>query len=228
VDCRPREEYLAGHLPGAVWVDTEHDLAGEPRGGAVGGRHPLPADETFAAWASRAGIGAGTFVIGYDAGTAWAARLWWLLRHFGHDDAAVIPFAAWRGPLRGGEEQAEPAEFVARPRTDDTAEAPELLDRLGDAQLTLVDARAPGRWRGEVEPIDPVAGRLPGATNRFFQDATPLPEELLEADDLVVYCGSGVTACAVLHELHLAGREDARLYPGSFSEWYSLGPIERD
>ena len=97
VDCRPREEYLAGHLPGAVWVDTEHDLAGEPRGGAVGGRHPLPADETFAAWASRAGIGAGTFVIGYDAGTAWAARLWWLLRHFGHDDAAVIPFAAWHG-----------------------------------------------------------------------------------------------------------------------------------
>jgi thiosulfate/3-mercaptopyruvate sulfurtransferase len=91
-----------------------------------------------------------------------------------------------------------------------------------------VDARAPERWRGEVEPIDPVPGRLPGAVNRYFLDETPLPQDLLEAEELVVYCGSGVTACAVLHELVLAGREDARLYPGSFSEWYSLGPVERD
>jgi thiosulfate/3-mercaptopyruvate sulfurtransferase len=116
---------------------------------------------------------------------------------------------------------------VPRVRTDDVALADELLARLGDPQLTLVDARTPERWRGELEPIDPVAGRLPGAKNRFFQDASPLPGELLEADELVVYCGSGVTACAVLHELFLAGREDARLYPGSFSEWYSLGPVER-
>jgi thiosulfate/3-mercaptopyruvate sulfurtransferase len=94
--------------------------------------------------------------------------------------------------------------------------------------LTLVDARAPERWRGEVEPIDPVAGRIPGARNRFFRDETPLPRELLEADELVVYCGSGVTACAVVQELVLAGRDDTRLYPGSFSEWYSLGPVERD
>ena len=113
-------------------------------------------------------------------------------------------------------------------RTDDLAQADELLARLADPKLTLVDARAPERWRGEVEPIDPVAGRIPGAKNRYFLDASPLPAELLEADDLVVYCGSGVTACAVLHELSLAGRTDARLYPGSFSEWYSLGPVERD
>ena len=225
VDCRPRDAYLAGHIPGAAHADPESDLTG-PVGG---GRHPLPSEEAFAAWASAAGIGPGTLVVGYDEGTTgWAARLWWLLRHFGHDDAAVLQLDAWHGPLRPGEERIEPAAFVPRPRADDTAEADELLGRRGDAGLTLVDARAPERWRGEVEPIDPVAGRIPGARNRFFQDETPLPRELLEADELVVYCGSGVTACVVLHELFLAGREDARLYPGSFSEWYSLGPVERD
>ena len=224
VDCRPREAYLAGHMPGAAHGDPERDLTGT--GG--GGRHPLPSAESFAAWASTAGIGAGTLVVGYDEGTGWAARLWWLLRHFGHDDAAVLAARRLaRSAPRRETEQIEPAEFIPRPRDDDTAGADELLRRLGDATLTLVDARAPERWRGEVEPIDPVAGRIPGARNRFFQDETPLPGDLLEAGDLVVYCGSGVTACAVLHELVLAGREDARLYPGSFSEWYALGPVER-
>ena len=224
VDCRPREAYLAGHIPGAAHAEPELDLTG-PVGG---GRHPLPTAESFAAWASAAGIGPDTLVVGYDEGTTgWAPRLWWLLRHFGHDDAAVLRLSAWHGPLRPGLERFEPAEFVPLPRADDTAEADELLGRLGDPGLTLVDTRAPERWRGEVEPIDPVAGRIPGARNRFYQDETPLPSALLEAPDLVVYCGSGVTACAVLHELFLAGREDARLYPGSFSEWYSLGPVER-
>ena len=223
VDCRSRATYLDGHVPGAAHADPERDLTGD----VGGGRHPLPSAESFARWASGAGIGPGTLVVGYDDGTGWASRLWWLLRHFGHDHAAVIPFAAWLGPLRSGEEALEPAVFAARPRTDDTAEAAELLARLGDPGLTLVDARAPERWRGEVEPIDPVAGRIPGARNRFFLDEAPLPAELLDAPDLVVYCGSGVTACAVVHELHLAGRGDARLYPGSFSEWYALGPVER-
>ena len=225
VDCRSREAYLTSHVPGAAHADPEQDLTGT----VGGGRHPLPTEDAFAAWASAAGIGAGTLVVAYDEGTTgWAARLWWLLRHFGHDAAAVLRLDAWHGPLRGGVEQLEPAEFVPRPRTDDTAEADELLRRLGDTRLTLVDARAPERWRGEVEPIDPVAGRIPGARNRFFQDESPLPSELLDAEELVVYCGSGVTACAVLHELVLAGREDARLYPGSFSEWYALGPVERN
>jgi thiosulfate/3-mercaptopyruvate sulfurtransferase len=223
VDCRPREAYLAGHVPGAAHADPEQDLTGT----VGGGRHPLPTDEAFAAWASAAGIGPGTLVVGYDEGTSWAARLWWLLRHFGHDDAAVLRFEAWRGPLRQGVEQIEPASFTPRPRSGDTADADELLARLGDERLRLVDARAPERWRGEVEPIDPVAGRIPGAVNRYFLDESPLPQELVEAEELVVYCGSGVTACEVLHELVLAGREDARLYPGSFSEWYSLGPVEK-
>jgi thiosulfate/3-mercaptopyruvate sulfurtransferase len=225
VDCRPREAYLAGHVPGAAHAEPERDLTGT----VGGGRHPLPTEETFAGWASAAGIGPGTLVVGYDEGTTgWAARLWWLLRHFGHDHAAVLRLEAWRGPLRAGTEELEPAEFTPRPRDDDVADANELLQRLGDERLTLVDARAPERWRGEVEPIDPVAGRIPGSRNRFYLDESPLPRELLEAEELVVYCGSGVTACAVLHELVLAGREDARLYPGSFSEWYELGPVERD
>jgi thiosulfate/3-mercaptopyruvate sulfurtransferase len=224
VDCRPRDAYLAGHVPGAAHADPERELTGD----VGGGRHPLPSADAFAAWASAAGIGSDTLVVGYDDDTGWAARLWWLLRHFGHDAAAVIPFGAWRGPLAAGEEEIAPATFVPRARTDDTADAAELLERLGDPSLTLVDARAPERWRGETEPIDPVAGRIPGARNRFFLDESPLPAELLAAPGLVVYCGSGVTACAVLHDLQLAGRDDARLYPGSFSEWYQLGPVERD
>jgi thiosulfate/3-mercaptopyruvate sulfurtransferase len=223
VDCRPRDAYLAGHVPGAAHADPEGDLTGTDGGG----RHPLPYAAAFAAWASAAGIGPGTLVVGYDEGTGWAARLWWLLRHFGHDDAAVLRLGDWHGPLRPGSEQIEPSTFKPRPREDDVATADELLGRLDDGRLTLVDARAPERWRGEVEPIDPVAGRIPGARNRFFLAETPLPQELLDAEELVVYCGSGVTACAVLHELHLAGRDDARLYPGSFSEWHSLGPVER-
>ena len=223
VDCRPAEAYRAGHLPGAVHADPERDLTGTEGGG----RHPLPAPGAFAAWASQAGIGADTLVVAYDEGTGWAARLWWLLRHFGHDAAAVLRFEAWQGPLRAGDETAEPARFEAHPRDDDIATSEELLERLRDPALVLVDARASERWRGEVEPIDPVAGRIPGARNRYYLDDAPLPADLVEAPELVVYCGSGVTACAVLHELVLAGRDDARLYPGSFSEWYALGPVER-
>ena len=224
VDCRPREAYLAGHVPGAAHADPERDLTGD----VGGGRHPLPSEAAFAAWASAAGIGPGTHVVAYDDGTGWGARLWWLLRHFGHDDGEAIRLEDWDGELVPGDERVEPASFVPRARRGDTADAHELLSRLGDPGLTLVDARAPERWRGQVEPIDPVAGRIPGARNRYFLDDSPLPPALLDAPDLVVYCGSGVTACAVLHELHLAGRDDARLYPGSFSEWYALGPIERD
>jgi thiosulfate/3-mercaptopyruvate sulfurtransferase len=224
VDCRDAGAYRAGHLPGAVHADPERDLTG----GDGGGRHPLPTREAFAAWASQAGIGRDTLVVAYDGDSGWAERLWWLLRHFGHDAAAVLSFEAWRGPLSTGEEAVEPARFEAVPREDDTATAEELLGRLGDPELVLVDARAPERWRGDIEPIDPVAGRIPGARNRYYLDDAPLPAELVAAPELVVYCGSGVTACAVVHELVLAGRDDARLYPGSFSEWYSLGPVERD
>jgi len=229
VDCRNRDLYLVEHLPGAAHADPERDLTGrrEPET-QRGGRHPLPAGGEFAAWASAAGIGSETLVVGYDEGSGWAARLWWLLRHFGHDLAGVIPFAAWQGPLGEGAETIETREFLARPRSDDLATPEELLERLDDPRLLLLDARAPARFRGEVEPIDAVAGRIPGARNLFFQEVSELPEKLLRAEEIVVYCGSGVTACVDLLALARAGRPDARLYPGSWSEWSNLGlPLER-
>jgi len=224
VDCRDAAAYRGAHLPGAVHADPELDLTGTDGGG----RHPLPTAEAFAAWASRAGIGPGTLVVAYDEGAGWAARLWWLLRHFGHDEAAVLRFEHWHGPLRAGEETVEPTRFQARPREDDTATAAELLARLDDPALVLVDARAAERYRGEVEPIDTVAGRIPGARNLPFEEAAPPTRELLGAEELVVYCGSGVTACVDVLALTLAGRDDVRLYPGSWSEWSELGhPVER-
>lgn len=223
VDCRDRGSYDAGHVPGSAWVDVERELTGT----VGGGRHPLPDAERFAAAASRLGIADGTLVVACDEGSGWAARLWWLLRHYGHDDAAAIDLRAWRGPLRAGGEEVAPAPFVPRERSDDTVTAEEILARLDDPSLVLVDARAPERWRGEVEPIDRVAGRIPGARNLHFERAFPAPAELLEAPELVAYCGSGVTACSVLLSLHLAGHGDARLYPGSWSDWSSRGfPIE--
>ena len=196
------------------------------------GRHPLPAAEAFAAAADRAGIGAGLFVVAYDHGGAGgAARLWWLLRHFGHDDVAVLRggIDAWAGPLRGGAEEVEPAAFVIRERTGDTIDADELAARLGEPGLVVVDARAPERYRGDVEPIDPVAGRIPGAVNWPYAQAGEVPPEIREADEIVVYCGSGITACVTLLALSESGRPDARLYPGSWSDWCRRGlPAERD
>jgi thiosulfate/3-mercaptopyruvate sulfurtransferase len=169
------------------------------------------------------------FVVAYDHGGAGgAARLWWLLRHFGHEDVAVLDggFDAWLGPVRGGEEEIVPRAFVPRPRTGETVDAEELAARLGEPGLVVVDARAPERYRGEVEPIDPVAGRIPGAVNWPY--GTEMPPALSDAQEIVVYCGSGVTACVDLLALARAGRQDAKLYPGSWSDWCGRGlPGER-
>jgi thiosulfate/3-mercaptopyruvate sulfurtransferase len=231
VDCRwelgeprrGRELYLAGHIPGASFLDVDDDLSDLSVPAA--GRHPLPSAGRFAAAASRAGIGPGVLVVAYGV-MGGAERLWWLLRHFGHDDCAVLlgGIDAWGGPLRGGEEEIEVAEFVPRPRSDDTIAADELARRLADPSLVLVDARPAARWRGEPNPIDDPPGRIPGASNAPW--AEPQPEEL-PAGDLVAYCGSGITACVVLHRASLHGRE-GRLYPGSWSEWSKRGlPLER-
>lgn len=220
--------YLEGHVPGAAFLDLDRDLSDMSRAPAEG-RHPLPGAESFAAAAARAGIGPGVLVVAYDQGRAGgAARLWWLLRHFGHEDAAVLDggLAVWRGPLASGPESIEPAHFPARPRERDTVEADELLARLGDPTLALVDARAPERFRGEVEPLDPVAGHIPGAVS--VPSGQGLPPAVLEADEIVAYCGSGVVACVALLELARAGRPDAKLYAGSWSEWSRRGlPVER-
>ena len=236
VDCRwelgkperGRALYLEGHIPGASFLDVETELSDPSVADA--GRHPLPSAERFAEAAGRAGIAPGVLVVAYDQGrTGGAARLWWLLRHFGHDDVAVLDggIGVWQGPLASGPEEIEPERFEPRPRTDDTIEAGELLARLREPGLAVVDARAPERYRGEVEPIDPVAGHIPGALNVPYAEPQ-LPQEVLDAGEIVVYCGSGVTACVDVLALHGAGRPDARLYPGSWSEWSTRGlPAER-
>jgi thiosulfate/3-mercaptopyruvate sulfurtransferase len=226
VDCRwslddpdaGRRSYLEGHIPGAAFLNLERDLAAPP---GPDGRHPLPDEGDFAAAMSRAGVGDGVFVIAYGS-VGGAERLWWLLRHFGHDDCAVLDLGGWHGPLRAGEEENQLAAFEPRPRHGDTI-AREELDRRRE-ELVVVDARTADRWRGEPNPVDRVPGRIPGALSAPWQE--PLPD--LPAGELVAYCGSGVTACVVLHRLHLAGR-DGRLYPGSWSEWehYPALPVAR-
>jgi thiosulfate/3-mercaptopyruvate sulfurtransferase len=230
VDCRwelgnpdlGRQLYLEGHVPGASFLDVDEDLSDLSIEGQ--GRHPLPGAERFAAVAGRAGIGDGVFVVAYGT-MGGAERLWWLLRHFGHDDCAVLAggIESWLGPLVTGDEETQQAAFVPQERTGDTIEADEIARRLGDPDLVLVDARLPARWRGEENPIDKVPGRIPGALN------APWNEELLElpVGDVIAYCGSGVMSYVTVHRLSLAGR-GARLYPGSWSQWETLDlPVER-
>ena len=229
VDCRwqlahpeiGRELYLAGHVPGASFMDVETELSAPP-GGANGGRHPLPDAEAFARAAGAAGIGDDALVVAYDQGmNGGAARLWWLLRHFGHDDVAVLRGGLdnWLGPLRAGEEQFEPAELALRPREDDLISAEEIEERLGKPGFVVLDARVPERYRGEVEPIDPVAGHIPGAVNMPY---TAEPSAVDPDSEVAVYCGSGITAAVTVLVLERAGVA-ARLYPGSWSEWSTRG-----
>ncbi len=229
VDCRwrlgepgaGRRDWAAGHVPGAAHLDVDTELSDPP---GVRGRHPLPATDRFEAAARRAGIDDESTVVAYDeAGEGGAARLWWLLRHFGHDRAAVLDggLRAWceaGGPLRAGEEEVSPGGFDARPREGDVV-GPEAVGRGG---LVLLDARAPERYRGEVEPIDPVAGHIPGARNLPFAEVAPegryRGDLELPDGELVAYCGSGVTAAHLVLAGELAGRR-VRLYPGGWSEW---------
>jgi thiosulfate/3-mercaptopyruvate sulfurtransferase len=230
VDCRwalddpglGRRAYLEGHIPGAVFLDVERDLSA-PAGAA--GRHPLPSADAFAEAASRAGIGPDTFVVAYGS-LGGAERLWWLLRHFGHGDCAVLDLDAWHGPLSAGEESAAPTAFEPTKRTGDMISRDELAARLDE--LVVVDARLEPRWRGEPNPVDRIPGRIPGALNVPWNEASVDSTRSVPAGEVVAYCGSGVTACVVLHRLQLAGR-DARLYAGSWSEWeqYPELPVER-
>jgi len=231
VDCRwelgaperGRELYLAGHVPGASFLDVDEDLS--DLSVAAQGRHPLPSVERFTRAASGAGIGLGVHVVAYGS-MGGAERLWWLLRHFGHDECTVLlgGIGAWGGPLQSGPEEIEPAEFVPRVRAGDTVSAPDLAPRLADRALVLVDTRSAARWRGEPNPIDSPPGRIPGALNVPW--AEPQTEHLPEGE-LVAYCGSGITACVVLHRAFLRGRQ-GKLYPGGWSDWSARGlPLER-
>jgi len=230
VDCRwelgspgrGRELYLAGHIPGASFLDVDEDLSDLSVQGQ--GRHPLPSAERFATAASQAGIGDDVYVVAYGT-MGGAERLWWLLRHFGHGDCAVLAggLDAWLGALSRGHEEIEPAVFTPRERSGDTIDADEIARRLDDPTLVLVDARLAPRWRGEENPIDKVPGRIPGAFNAPWNEDLPQ----LPGGEVVAYCGSGVTSSVTVHRLALAGR-DARLYPGSWSQWETHDlPVER-
>ncbi|MCX4819863.1 sulfurtransferase [Streptomyces sp. NBC_01142] len=229
-----RPAYEAGHLPGAVFVDLDAELASPP---GAGGRHPLPEPEAFGAVMRRAGVSADSSVVVYDGGQGWAAaRAWWLLRWTGHADVRVLDggLAAWTGPLES--EIPVPAEGTFAPAPG----ALPLLDADGAAAQAraglLLDARAAERYRGDVEPIDRVAGHIPGAvsaptTENVDKEGRFLPAEALaarffergasEATETVgVYCGSGVSAAHEALALEIAGFTPA-LYAGSWSQWSS-------
>lgn len=231
--------HAAGHIPGASYAHLDRDLSGPKTG--HNGRHPLPERGAFAAAAGRWGVRPGVQVVTYDAqGSPYAARAWWLLRWLGHDAVAVLDggLAAWLaagGALATGTEAAAPLPpypAAAAPAMR-TIDATALRAALG--RVRVLDARAGERFRGEVEPLDRVAGHIPGATHRFFKDnlqadgrfkpAAALRAEFdayaTPADHVVHQCGSGVTACHNLLAMAHAGLEGSRLYPGSWSEWSS-------
>ena len=234
-DPHGREHYLAGHLPGAVFVDLATELAGPADPGR--GRHPLPPLDQFEMSARGWGIRNGDVVVAYDdSGNLAAARLWWMLRNAGFPDVYLLDggLAAWRNAgfdLVGGEQHADPGDVVLTAGSLPIIDAVQAADR--GRQGLLLDARAGERYRGEIEPVDPRAGHIPGAisaptTDNLAADGTFLPAAVLRdrfanlgvREDLqtAVYCGSGVTAAHEIAALEIAGFP-AALYPGSFSEW---------
>jgi thiosulfate/3-mercaptopyruvate sulfurtransferase len=230
-----RERYDAGHIPGAAYLDVDDDLASPP---GLGGRHPLPDPELFAAALRRVGIARDSSVVAYDEGPGTAAaRLWWLLRDYGHEDVMVLDggLSAWTAsgrPVSRVPVDPEPGDWTGTPGHLPVVDADETAAVV--AEGVLVDVRAAERFRGEQEPIDPVAGHVPGAVNAPLSGNTDEDGRFLPADELrerfealgvrdglrvAAYCGSGVTVTQTLLALRLAGFADAALYPGSWSGW---------
>jgi thiosulfate/3-mercaptopyruvate sulfurtransferase len=230
-------QYREAHIPGALFASLDRDLSAAKSG--KNGRHPLPDPETFSAWVGRQGVKPTDQVVAYDASNgAMAARLWWMLRWIGHDAVAVLDggIAKWvkeARPVTAEIPRFAPVEHPVELNEEAAVGARMVHRRLG--QQLLIDARAPARYRGEQEPIDPVAGRIPGSRNRFNvenvgADGTfKRPEELKRAfqdvlggrapGDVVHYCGSGVAACHNLLAMEVAGLPGGKLYAGSWSEW---------
>ena len=231
--------HARSHIPGARYANLDDDLSRRPS--PSDGRHPLPAAADFAARLGSWGVGNSTTVVAYDeASGAIAARLWWLLGWLGHDRRLVLDggFAAWTAaglPVEARMPRWQPAHFVPRALADDSVVEAADLPALQAAGSLLVDVRAAPRYRGEQEPIDPVAGHVPGAVNRpgsvnidangRFRASEALRGELTELlagrspRELIAMCGSGVTACQLLLALEVAGLDGAKLYAGSWSEW---------
>lgn len=236
-----REQFLLGHLPGAIFASIDDHLSGIPTG--ENGRHPLPPVNDLRLFLEKNGVGNSTTVVCYDdAGGVYASRLWWLLRWLGHDRVSVL-----NGGIQGWislGQQLEIIERAPRPRqtfeidlNDVHVDANYILGKLESEDLVIVDARANDRFRGKNETIDPVAGHIPGAINRFFKanldesgqikTGTTLRQEFVDligsenVTNVVHQCGSGVSACHNLLAMEVAGLIGSKLYPGSWSEWIS-------
>jgi thiosulfate/3-mercaptopyruvate sulfurtransferase len=246
IDCRHdlmdvelgRRQYAQGHIPGAQFAHVDDDLSG-PKSGR-NGRHPLPSPEQMVARFRSWGIDNDTQIVAYDAsGGSFAGRLWWLARWLGHTKVALLDGGWPQWLAEGGRSSIEPAvrppgRFEARASLERVVDADELQRLLADRSALLVDARAAERYEGRVEPIDPVAGHIPGAVHRFWQtnlaDGRFKPAAVLRAEfeallagrppeQVVAQCGSGVTACHHLLAMQIAGLPGGRLYAGSWSEW---------
>jgi thiosulfate/3-mercaptopyruvate sulfurtransferase len=228
------QQYREGHIPGALFAHLDRDLSAAKTGG--NGRHPLPDRGAFIAWLGQLGLQPADQAVCYDAGNgAMAARLWWMLRWAGHAQAAVLDggLAKWQAENRPLTREVPHFAHSRYPVKVPLAGAIEV-DDVPRARL-LLDARAPARFRGEQEPIDPVAGHIPGARNRFnadnvqangtFKSPAALRKEFasvlagLQASEVVHYCGSGVAACHNLLAMEVAGLSGGKLYAGSWSEW---------
>lgn len=247
VDCRfdladtakGERLYQEAHIPGAVYAHLDRDLSGPKTG--TNGRHPLPDMEQFKARLGQWGIGPGVQVVVYDQDNGmYASRLWWMLRYLGHEAVAVLEggMAKWMSegrPVRAGDEQHRPTTFEGSPHFEMCLSLDDVEHIRQDSAHLLVDARAPERYRGEVETLDPVAGHIPGAINDFYKNNVKLDGTFLDPETLrtrlqtllgdrtpknaAAYCGSGVTACHTLLALEHAGLSGAKLYAGSWSEW---------
>ena len=256
VDCRfalmqPEAGQLAysvGHIPGALYFHLNHHLSGPVQPTRRGGRHPLPTVEQFVQTLESSGIGNNSTVVAYDDSRfAFASRLWWLLRYLGHDRVAILDggFDSWVQHGYAVDHDAptlEPQTFMPAVHTNWVVDKSGVEARQGVASAALVDSRSADRYRGEREPIDPKAGHIPGAANRFWQEVTDAQgygrsleeqqerwRDVAEAEEIVVYCGSGVTACVNLLSLELAGLGPGTLYAGSWSDWcsYDGAAVER-
>ena len=234
-----RESYARGHIPGAQFVDMEADMAGAKTG--RNGRHPLPTPEAMIAAFSRLGVSAGKRVVAYDnSQNTYAGRVWWSLRYLGHGNVAVLDGGLGKWVAEGRRVTAEvpaprPATFTGRPDEAMKVDVAAIVANLGRPGMTVIDARTAERYAGQQEPIDPVAGHIPGAKLRFWKDninadGTYKPASELRAaftalaggapaSEIVHQCGSGVSACHNLIAMEIAGLTGSRLYPGSWSEW---------